>query len=79
MNVTIRGMQLKGVLYLFKDAVARTFIANMSTKMAEMGTDITNIRAGMSNIGDKMKITQDDIETICVISKVGEMEEMEGE
>ncbi len=43
MSITIKGMNLKEVLYLFKDAVARSAIADISTKMTVTQKDIDEI------------------------------------
>ena len=43
MDVTIKGMQIQGTLYLFKDAVARATTADLNTKIAITQDDIDEV------------------------------------
>lgn len=43
MDVTIKGMQIQGTLYLFKDAAARATTADLNTKIAITQDDIDEV------------------------------------
>lgn len=43
MDATIKGMQIQGTLYLFKDAVARATTADLNTKIAITQDDIDEV------------------------------------
>lgn len=62
MSVTIKGMNLKDVLYLFKDAVARAAITDVNTKMTVTQDDI-----------DEVCITTEQAETVTSTETEGDV------
>lgn len=61
MDVTIKGMQIKDILYLFKDAVARTTMAELNTKISITQVDI-----------DEVCVTTEQAETVTSMGTEGD-------